>query len=173
MRAVNVIGGVAAGTLAVLGNLGAPAPAQASDFGVEINGIYRSQSNGSYARTNQVFKDERTVIETWTMSSSCVSPIECSGEVKSDGGWTAPLVYDGDMWTIDRVIPNWEPCPDGTFADGAQHFLFWSQDPVRNERNPKITTLLGGRNLTKSVSGSCGINKPLIIELPLRLEKLS
>lgn len=173
MRATEVIGPIAVGVLPLLASVFVAVPAQASNFGVEINGVYRSQSAGEWAKHNDVYIDERTVIENWTFSTTCASPIECSGEVRSDGGWTGSVAYNGDTWTVDRTIPNWEPCPDGTFAEGKQHFIFWSINPVTNERDPKNTALLGGRNLTKSKSGSCGINKPLVIELPLRLDKLS
>ncbi len=61
---------------------------------------------------------------------------------------------------------------DGTFAEGAQNIIFWGIDPVANERRATFTDLLGGRDITMSPSGSCGINKSLQIELPFRLSKL-
>jgi hypothetical protein len=33
--------------------------------------------------------------------------------------------------------------------------------------------LLTGRDTTKAPSGACGINKPLRIDMPVRLDKLS
>ena len=44
----------------------APA-AHASDFGVELNGTYRVTTNGELAKTNDVFKDVPTIVETWTI----------------------------------------------------------------------------------------------------------
>jgi hypothetical protein len=170
MGGVQVIGSVVATASIAVGALGTAPPAQAE--APNLNGAYQALSNGQFARTNDVFKDERTVIETWNIATTCKSPIECTGEVKSSGGWTAPITYDGDVWNIRRVVPNWEPCPDGTFADGAQNIIFWGIDPVSNERRPIFTNLLGGRNITMSASGSCGINKSLQIELPIRLDKL-
>ena len=37
----------------------------------------------------------------------------------------------------------------------------------------KITNFMVGRQRTNSPSGSCGTNKPLVIETPLKLEQLS
>ncbi len=77
-------------------------------------------SNGEFAKTNEVYIDEQTVVQTWTMSSTCTSPVVCTGEVRSDQGWTAPMRLGGgpgspgalgDFWVVDRVVPNWEPCP--------------------------------------------------------------
>jgi hypothetical protein len=33
--------------------------------------------------------------------------------------------------------------------------------------------LLTGRDVTKAASGACGISKPLVIDMPVRLDKLS
>ena len=79
MRAVGVIGGMAATAMTVLGSLGAAPSAHASNFGIELNGTWRVIQNGEWARTNQVLIDEKTIIENWTISSSCVSPLECTG----------------------------------------------------------------------------------------------
>ncbi len=180
MRAVEVTAGALA-AIAVVGSVGTATPAYASNYGVELNGTYRVTSNGDWAKTNQVFIDEQTVVQTWTMTSSCTSPQICTGEVKSDQGWTAPLNLGGaegpgsvgDFWVVDHVVHNWEPCPDGTAAPGAQKFMFWGVDPLTGQRNKKMVDLLAGRDTTKAPSGACGINKPLVIELPVRLDKLS
>jgi hypothetical protein len=173
MRAVSVIGGVATTTMTVLGSLGLAPAAHASNFGEELNGTWRVTSNGDWAQTNQVYMDEKTDIETWTISSSCVSPIECSGTVTSDQGWSAPISLVKAYWILNRDIPNWAPCPDGTFAPGHQKFTVWGINPTINERDLTITDLLAGRNTTRTDSGSCGVNKPLVIELPVRMERLS
>lgn len=195
MRGVEVAAGAVA-ALAVVGSLGTATPAYASNYGVELNGTYRVISNGEWAKTNEVFIDEQTVVQTWTMTSTCTSPITCTGEVTSDQGWTAPLRLGGgpgspdavgDFWVVDRDIPNWEPCPagydypgarivtgaEGTSAPGHQKFMFWGVDPATSQRNMKMVDLLAGRDTTKGPSGACGINKPLVIEMPVRLEKLS
>ena len=170
MGGTHTVGSVVATASIAAATLCAAPPARAE--APNLNGAYQAVSNGQFARTNDVFKDERTVVETWNISTTCKSPIECVGEVKSSAGWTAPITYDGDWWNVKRTVPNWEPCPDGTFAEGAQNIIFWGIDPVANERRPTFTTLLGGRDITMSASGSCGINKSLQIELPFRLSKI-
>jgi hypothetical protein len=172
MRGVRVAGAVSA-AVAVLGSLGLATPASASNYGVELNGTYRMISNGDWAKTNEVFMNEQTQVQTWTLSSSCESPIRCSGTVTSDQGWTAPMTNTGDYWLAERVVENWEPCPDGTAVPGTQRFWFWGWDPVASQRDTKIVDLLAGRVRTQAESGNCGINKPLVIEVPVRLEKLS
>ena len=93
MRALGVIGGVATAAMTLLGSLGAAPAAHAKTFGIELNGTWKVISNGEWARTNEVLIDQKTTIENWTISSSCVSPIECNGTVTSDGGWTAPIDF--------------------------------------------------------------------------------
>jgi hypothetical protein len=181
MRAVELTAGALA-TIAVVGSLGTATPASASNYGVELNGTYRVTSNGDWAETNDVFIDERTVIQTWTISTSCTGPQRCEGQVTSDQGWTVPIRLGGgegtpdavgDFWVVDRVVENWEPCPDGTAAPGFQRFIFWGMDPLTNRREMTRTNLLSGVDKTRAPSGACGINKPLVIELPVRLDKLS
>jgi hypothetical protein len=100
--------------------------------------------------------------------------------VKSDQGWTAPLKLGGvegpgsvgDYWVVDHIVDNWEPCPDGTAATGAQKFWFWGFDQLAGQRNMKMVNLLTGRDVTKAASGACGINKPLVIDMPVRLDKV-
>jgi hypothetical protein len=181
MRGVCAVGAVSA-TVVVVGILGPASPAFASNYGIELNGTYRAISNGDWAQSSEgpfgaggarVYRDQPTKVENWTVSSSCVSPIECTGEVKSDAGWTAALKFTGDVWMIDRDIPNWAPCPDGTAAPGHQNFGVWGWDEATSQRSAKIRDLLQGFERTIAPSGACGVNKPLVIELPVRLEKTS
>jgi hypothetical protein len=164
--------GAAVGILAAA-SLNAIPVAHATGFGIELNGTYRATSNGDWAKTNEVYMDEKTVVQTWTVTSSCISPVECAGEVRSDQGWSAPMRLVTAYWIIDRVVPNWAPCPDGTLAEGMQKFIIWGVNPAYNERSLKITNLLAGRDITKTASGACGVNRALIIEMPMRIEKLS
>lgn len=168
------VGAVAAVTVAA--SLTATTPtAHASDFGVELNGTYHFYANGDFALVNDVRKDMPTIDETWTLTSSCVSPIECEGTATSSAGWTARLWYGypNGYWVVDRTIADWQFCPGGGVAPGEQRFQFWGFDPVATERNMKIVNFLVGRQRTVSPSGSCGTNKPLVIETPMKLEQLS
>jgi hypothetical protein len=166
-------GAIAAMTVAA--GLSVTPAAQASDFGVELNGTYHYHANGDFALVNNVRKDMPTIDETWTLSSSCVSPVECEGTATSSAGWTARLWYGypNTYWVVDRNIPEWQFCPGGAVAPGEQRFQFWGFDPVAGERLTKITNFLVGRQRTNSPSGSCGTSLPLVIETPMKLEQLS
>jgi hypothetical protein len=180
MRGVELGAGVGA-IVAVVGLLGTASPAQATDYGVALNGTYRAFSNGEWAQTSagpygaggaMVYIDQPSKTEIWTVTSDCVSPIECYGEVRSDAGWTGSLNFNGDSWRIDRDIPNWQPCPDGTAAPGHQNFALWGFDPMTSEKN-KVRDLIVGWERTQAPSGACGSSKPVVTQLPVRLEKMS
>ena len=181
MRAMGVAAGAAATAIAVIGSLVTAASAQATDYGVALNGTYRAFSNGEWAQTSagpngaggaMVYIDQPSKMETWTVTSDCISPIQCIGEVRSDAGWTGALNFNGDSWRVDRDIPNWQPCPDGTAAPGHQNFALWGFDPTTSEKN-KSRDLIVGWERTMAPSGACGYNKPVVTQLPVRLEKMS
>ncbi|GAB3236786.1 hypothetical protein GCM10027535_48000 [Mycolicibacterium hippocampi] len=140
---------------------------------MNISGTWEVFSDGEWARTNEVLIDQLSVRETWTVNVSCVSPIECTGEVTSSLGWTGTARLPGDYWFIERDVPNWMPCPNGTFATGHQKFIMWGVDRNTEERLTKNFTYMAGRNVTKSDSGACGVNTPKVIELPVSAQKVS
>jgi hypothetical protein len=152
-------------------SVGITPQAHASDYGIELNGKYLVTSNGEWAKTNDVFHNEKTVQQVWTMSSSCVSPASCTGELISSDGWTAPMRYSEDRWIVDRYLPNWQPCYDGTTSPGKQKYLFWPVDAT-GQRTPTDGALFGGTDTTIGVSGGCGRNLPLTIRLPVRLQRI-
>lgn len=172
MRAHHVTGGLAATVIAAIATVGAAPPTHASNFGTELNGTFLVQSDGQWARTNDVKFKQETVIETWTVSTTCTSPLDCSGTVTSDRGWTGTARLD-DFWYVEHVIPNWIPCSDGTFASGFQNFILWGVDPTTEEKVYNNIQHFAGRNVTKGPSGACGVNKPVVIELPVSIIKLS
>ncbi|SCX22177.1 hypothetical protein SAMN02799620_03204 [Mycolicibacterium fluoranthenivorans] len=145
-------------------------PAHA-DSGFELYGSYRVVSNGDWAKTNEVYMDEKVVISTWTFSSSCADAQTCTGTVTSDQGWTAPLQYHGSRWIVDRTIDDWEPCGDGTFSPGRQRFQFFGTDANGQIDRNNMTTLQGYER-TIGVSGACGISQPLVIQIPVTLHRL-
>ena len=110
-----------AGTMVSAAALAAP-PAMAAGKWA-LNGTFTATSNGEWARTNDVFHDERSVRAIWTISSQCSYPTECTGTVTSDQGWTAPIYQTGGEWYVKHVVPGWMPCPDGSAADGLQVLL--------------------------------------------------
>ncbi|ORB29673.1 hypothetical protein [Mycolicibacterium parafortuitum] len=172
MRVTRVVSGIAATAMAVLGSVGVAPSAHAEDWGVDITGTWSVYSDGAWARTNGVKIKEQSVLETWTVNTKCVSPIECFGEVKSSLGWTGTARLDA-YWFVEHVVPNWMPCPNGTFATGYQKFILVGWDPVTARSKTRDITTFNGRNITKSDSGACGVNLAKVIELPVRMDKIS
>ena len=181
MHGVELAAGAVA-SIAVMARVVSAPSALATDYGVALNGTYRAFSNGEWAQTSagpngaggaQVYIDQPSKLEIFSVSSDCASPISCSGEVRSDAGWTGALSYNGDTWTIKRDIPNWLPCPDGTAAPAHQIFALWGWDPRTSERRSTIRDLIVGSERTQAPSGACGYNKPVITELPVRMELIA
>lgn len=175
MRGLHVAAGSAA--LALVGSLCAATPAQAQ-YGTNLDGTYQVMSDGEWATQEAapgggtVFIDQQTTTERWTINTECVSPIECTGTVTSSLGWTGTVRLD-DFWYVDHEIPNWLACPDGTAVPGHQKFILKAIDPATNESRLTNVNFLMGRNQTKAPSGACGRNQPLVIELPVKMVKLT
>ncbi|MEB3019570.1 Rv2253/PknI dimerization domain-containing protein [[Mycobacterium] crassicus] len=166
MRAVELIVGAA---VLIAGAITAP-PAQAG-LGFELNGPYRVVSNGGMAKTNEVFMDERTVVSVWTFSSSCTNAHECTGQVSSDAGWSAPLEFRTSRWIVDRFHPDWQTCPDGTTSSGKQRYQFQGSDANGQWDKLNIDRLVG-YDRTIGVSGACGRNQPTVVQMPLTVQRL-
>ncbi len=148
------------------------APAQADVNNPAINGTFLATSNGEWARTNDSYHDEQSIRSTWTISTSCVNPVQCSGTVVSDQGWTANITHVSGMWKVIRYLPNWETCADGTAATGRQVFTFY---PVGT--NPALlvdanSTTFSGEQVTTGPSGACGVSNLLEIAMPFKLVKI-
>ena len=147
-----------------------PVPAMASEDTWGLNGTYTATSNGDLARTNQVLRPEASIRSTWTITTECSYPTECTGTVTSDWGWTAPIYKKSDVWYVKRTVENWEPCPDGTAAPGLQIYRFVPVTDSGTKIDPTSTTL-AGEDRTAGPSGACGVNKPLFLSIPFKLEK--
>ncbi|MCB1127660.1 MAG: hypothetical protein KDB56_14575 [Mycobacterium sp.] len=161
----------AALTAATLGAVLTPAAgAQASDKW-SLNGTFTATSNGEWARTNDIFHDERSVRAIWTVSSQCSYPTECTGTVSSDQGWTAPIYQTGGEWYVKHIVPQWIPCPDGSTADGYQVFRFKGMTPGGDSTDPTSDVLVG-EDATTGPSGACGRSLPLFITMPFKLVKV-
>ncbi|WP_156744517.1 hypothetical protein [Mycobacterium sp. E740] len=146
------------------------ATAQASDDEWGLNGTYTATSNGEYAKTNEVFRDEASLRSTWTISTTCSYPTECTGTVASDFGWTAPISKTSGVWYVKHTVDNWVPCQDGTSAPGLQVFRFVPVVEDGSMTDPASTTL-AGEDQTTSPSGACGVSKPVFINMPFKLVK--
>ncbi len=135
-------------------------PAYGTDR-IALNGTYTAISDGNWAKTNYSYHDEPTVTSTWTISSTCVDPMDCTGRVTSDQGWSASLrLVGGDLWVVAHDVENWERCEDGTTAPGHQIFKFSADEN------------LAGWDYTVGPSGACGANKWLVVEMPFKLVKV-
>jgi hypothetical protein len=141
--------------------------AHASADDTAVNGIFTVTSDGQFAKTNERFHDQATVVSTWTISSSCSTYQDCTGSVTSDHGWSAEVVYGGGRWRLVRTIDNWVRCPDGTAAPGEQSFLFW---PVRTDA-PNRHDFFTGWDETVGPSGACGVNRWVTVRMPLTLSR--
>jgi hypothetical protein len=146
-------------TVAVSLAVAPPVEADPGD-GIALNGTYTAFSDGVWAKTNDSYHDERSVTQTWTVTSTCTTFQECTGRVTSDQGWSADMVYRSGTWRVRRSVENWQPCLDGTATTGEQTFTFWKGYP-----DPAIT----GWDTTLGISGSCGFNKQLDIRMPFTL----
>jgi hypothetical protein len=170
MRASGVLTCAATIAAAVTAVVGTSSLAQASDdWG--LNGTYTATSNGEWARTNERFQDEGTVRSTWTITTTCSYPTECTGTVTSDQGWSADIYKKSNLWYVKRIVKNWEPCADGPAFDGLEVYFFWEAGPDAYVV-PGSTTLVG-EDQTTGPSGACGLNQPLQIRMPFKLVKVA
>ncbi|WP_425330547.1 hypothetical protein [Mycobacteroides abscessus] len=144
--------------------------ATASPIDWALNGTYTATSNGEWAKTNDIYHDEASIRSTWTITSTCSYPGECTGTVTSDWGWTAPIYQKSAVWYVKRTVDNWQPCPDGATAAGLQVFRFYPATPDGSAADPASSTLMGD-DQTTGVSGSCGSSKTLFISMPFKLVK--
>ncbi|MGA8331031.1 MAG: hypothetical protein WB777_17295 [Mycobacterium sp.] len=140
---------------------------------VALNGTYRVTSIGNWAKYNEQYNGEPTTVQTWTLSSTCTTYLECDGTMKSDEGWSSRLyMRDGTSWYVKRDVPNWERCQDGTAFTGKQTFSFYPADPDGSGFLQLGSPVMAGRNKTVGPSGACGQNQWLTIDMPMRLDKI-
>jgi hypothetical protein len=159
-------------TLSLIGCVGMP-QAGASFEELALNGTFRATSNGDWAQTNDSYHDEKTVQSIWTITTACTDAFSCAGTVSSDQGWTAPINKSSQSWTVERELPKWEPCADGTAATGRQVYRFIAVDESGAYDLNSQSSVYAGEDKTTGPSGACGINRILAIRLPFRLEKLA
>jgi len=92
----------------------------------------------------------------------------------SDQGWTVPLRWFGGAWEIQRDIPNWEPCEDGTAYTGHQIIRFWGVDDVGMILTRQSQAIqFAGQDRTYGPSGGCGINNRQEITMPFTMRKVA
>jgi hypothetical protein len=135
-----------------------------------LNGTYVATSNGDWAKTNDVFHDEASIRSTWSITTTCSYPGECTGTMSSDFGWSAPIYQKSGVWYVKKTVEGWQPCPDGSAGPGLQVFRFYPATADGSGTDPASTTLMG-EDSTTGVSGSCGSSKVLFITMPFKLVK--
>jgi hypothetical protein len=135
------------------------------------NGMYSVVSNGEWARTNERYQDEPSVRSTWTVSSTCSTALTCSGKVTSSLGWTEDIYTTSGMWYVKHYVADWIPCPDGSTSPGLQVYRFYpaNEDGIRTDN----TNLYLGEDQTTGVSGNCGRNRSLVMNLPVKISKIA
>ncbi len=99
------------GTLVVALWCGSIAPAVASPpSDVAINGTYTAFSDGDWAKKNQVYYNELPVMSTWTVTSTCRTFMDCTGQVTTSQGWTGELKYRAGQWVVFHTVEGWVKC---------------------------------------------------------------
>lgn len=162
LRALSALGAAAA-----LAGIGCAAPAGA-DESWGINGTFLTSSNGEWAKVNSRYEDQPSERETWTISTQCISPTECTGTVHSDAGWTAPIFTTNSLWYVKRTVPNWRFCADGAAIEGFQEYKIY---PVGSDGHyDGASTEYTGVNRVIGPSGSCGRNQWPVIEMPFYMK---
>jgi hypothetical protein len=137
-----------------------------------LNGRYLATSNGDWATTNEVYRDEATVRSVWTISMTCSNVVTCEGTVVSDAGWSAAIAVRSSDYYVVRDLPDWQRCADGTgrTVTGHQRYRFYPAGPDGNI--VPGSNVLAGTDKTSGESGACSLNQKVQIEMPFRLEKL-
>jgi hypothetical protein len=152
-----------------LAGLNCAAPAVA-DPNWGINGTFEVSSNGDWAKVNERYEDQPSERNTWTISTTCISPTECSGTVQSDAGWAAPIYTTNSLWYVKRTIPNWRFCADGAAIEGFQEYKIY---PVGTDGHyDTASDEYTGQNRVIGPSGSCGRNQWPVITMPIYMKKL-
>ena len=153
---------VAIATATIVGLSGAAPAVAGEQWG--INGTFATSSNGEWARINDRYENQPSTRSTWTISTQCISPTECSGTVNSDAGWNAPIYTTNGLWYVKRVVPNWRFCADGTPVEGMQIYKIY---PVGFDGHVDLaSTEYTGEDVTTGPSGSCGRNQWPAVRMP-------
>jgi hypothetical protein len=69
-------------------------------------------------------------------------------------------------------VAEWETCPDGTTVAGNQLYRFYPVAGTTGLVDDTQSDLFAGQNITQGPGGACGINKPLVISMPFKLNRI-
>jgi hypothetical protein len=87
-------------------------------------------------------------------------------------GWTEDIYTTmGSHWYVKHYVNDWIPCPDGTTAPGLQVYRFYraTDDGMADVKSPNWV----GEDETTGISGNCGRNRSLVLNLPVKITKLT
>jgi hypothetical protein len=161
------VAAVVAGAAVIVLSAAAPAAADA-EWG--INGTFATSSNGEWAKVNERYTKQPSVRSTWTISTTCATPVDCAGTVDSDQGWSAPIYTTNGVWYIKRVVSNWKFCADGAPVEGLQTYRIY---PVGADGRVDVNSdEYTGEDQTVGPSGSCGRNQWPQIRMPFYMKKI-
>lgn len=152
-------------------SVAAPAAADEDPSLWGINGTYAVSSNGAFAKLNERYEAQPGEQSTWTVSTKCLSPTECTGTVKSSAGWTAPIYTTDGLYFVKRTLPTWRFCDDGTPIQGLQEIKIYPVGPDGHYLNPSDEYT--GEDHTTGPSGSCGRNQWPVVRMPFYMKKIS
>jgi hypothetical protein len=75
------------------------------------------------------------------------------------------------LWYVKHYVPDWIPCPDGTRGPGLQVYKIYPATEDGISRAPSDLWL--GEDQTTGESGACGRNRSLVLNLPVKITKVS
>jgi len=161
--------GLAAGAMSAL-SIMTVAPMASADYdNYAINGSFVTTSNVEWAQIQQQYHDVPVVRSVWTFSTTCRTATDCVGTVTSDLGWTAKAESTNGTWYVQRDIPSFQTCPDGSPAHGLQTYTFFPVDSTGYVDHDSTT--FAGKDKTVGDSGNCGESKWYVIEMPFKMVK--
>lgn len=164
--------GIGSATLSAVLAVGVTA-APAAHADNALNGRYLATSNGDWSKTNEVYHDQASVRSVWTITMTCSDDVNCTGTVASDAGWSADIYITNTAYVVQRELPDWQRCADGSgrTVTGHQRYDFFPVDEA-GFLLPG-SKVFAGFDKTAGVSGGCRLNEKVEIEMPFRLEKLN
>jgi hypothetical protein len=90
------------------------------------------------------------------------------------GGDPGPLPYEDVQRgrnLVKHAVPEWIPCPDGTTAPGLEVYPFYRASDAGLQDMSSKTWI--GEDQTTGVSGNCGRNRSLVLNMPLKITELT
>jgi hypothetical protein len=106
------------------------------------------------------------------VTSVCSSAFTCEGKVTSTLGWSENVyTTNGPQWFVKHAVPEWIPCPDGTTAPGLEVYTFYRASDAGLQDMSSKTWI--GEDQTTGVSGNCGRNRSLVLNMPLKITELT